>query len=234
MPRARSPARPASSAASAIPDGPTWRERLPEVIEAGVVGARRERAVLDVVAAPRRRSARRCRPSASRAARISLSASGRTSRIAFQKSEHRHAALLDVPHAGRDGAAGPGHARHLTHALVGIGHERDHEARQRRVERRVVPRQRFRQRLRARRRRGRARGTPRRTAASDRQRRRCSAPARAASSAVSPPGPQPTSRTRVPAAHRRRRTSRPPASRVATHEAVVVLGGRGELHRARP
>ena len=57
------------------------------------------------------------------------------------------------------------------------------------------------------------------------------ADARDASSRVSPPGPQPTSSARMPAAHpggvgELRRQPRD----VAAHEAVVVLGGSGELH----
>ena len=59
-----------------------------------------------------------------------------------------------------------------------------------------------------------------------------SAPVRATSSCASPPGPQPTSRTRMPDRHAGRIGERHgERRRVAPHEAVVVLGRGDELHR---
>ena len=184
-----------------FPDGPTLCVNGSQKSSKPLWSARAvELAVLDVLQARQRRSAPRCRPAGSRPLAARRSTSGRTSRIAFQKvrsivmppSSMSHMQAATVP---------PGRVtRAISRTpLSGIAHERDHKAGQRRVERRVVPRQRFRHAFAHVGSGTRAHGTPPRTAGLDRPRRRSPLPTRAASSTVSPPGPQPTSRTRAPA-----------------------------------
>ena len=148
------------------------------------------------------------------------------------RAQHRHPAARDVPHARGHDPAGPRDPRHLARARSRVAHERHHERGQRGVEAVVLERQRPPRCRRARRRPGCAPGWRRRTARADRSRPRGPRRRRAASSCVSPPGPQPTSSTRIPASRPRRRRARPRASERSAHEAVVVLGGRGELHAA--
>ena len=114
---------------------------------------------------------------------------------------------------------------------VGVAHERDHERGERGVERAVVPRQLLGARPRARRRPGCASRQASANCSAGSIAATWSAPSRAASSRVSPPGPQPTSSARMPGCDPGRVGERDRERRdVAAHEAVVVLGGRGELH----
>jgi hypothetical protein len=109
----------------------------------------------------------------------------------------RPAVARVIPHAGRDRPARPGHPAHLPQALHRISHEMDDQLRQRGAERAVGERQLPGRRLPDVRswqtfpRRG-GNDADGSTALTD------SAPTRLANSAVSAPGPHPTSSTRWP------------------------------------
>jgi hypothetical protein len=53
--------------------------------------------------------------------------------------QHGHASCGDIPHARGDGATRAGYASHLPHALVGVAHEPDHQARECGIELAVGP-----------------------------------------------------------------------------------------------
>ena len=114
-----------------------------------------------------------------------------------ERPQHRHPAGGDVPHTGGDRAPGPRDARHLAHPAIGIAHEADDKRGERGVELPVRPGQRFRHPL--------ADVGARVALAARRHELRRRIDRRDVRSAeacdelrVSPPGPQPTSTTRLP------------------------------------
>ena len=168
----------------------------------------------------------RCRPSAARPRRR-IDLAHRLPEVA----QHRHPTPGDVPHARRHRP--PGRVTRAISLTPRSGSRmkpmtsEDSAASKRRVGPRAAPRPR----PRGRRRRDALTASGRELGAGSIA-ATFSPPTRAATSAASPPGPQPTSTTRMPARHPRRIGQRHrQCGRVAPHETVVVVGRPPELHR---
>src|SRR3954452_1790218 len=205
-------------------------ERAPEVVEAGVVRARDEDRLLDALEPRAPEPLGDVTVLDPRPHLLPDGAGVHGPHRGPERAQHRHAAARDVPHAERDRAARPGHPRHLTHPRVGVAHEADNERGERGVEGAVLPWQILRSAV------AHVGGGEARAAGLGELRRRIDrghplgaralhelaveAVRTAAHVEHAHPGPPPGG------VGERRRERR----QVAPHEAVVVLGGRGELH----
>ncbi len=117
------------------------RERLPEVVEVRVLGRGRQRPRLHVLEPGAAQQLRDLAVAHADTRLLALGLRVDRARRAPERAEHRHAAARDIPHAAGDDAARPRDARHLARARRGVAHEREHERAQRDVERAVLERQ---------------------------------------------------------------------------------------------
>src|SRR3954449_70426 len=172
--------------------GDAERERLPPVLERGVLDVHRDGAVDDVADSSRAKEVGQVAGPAAGTGRPSLDL--RIERLGSIPERTDRAAVGEVPHACGDDAAVPRPPRHLAEACDRIVHDVDHELGERRIEAASFERQILS-----------ARMTwtpgwrPRRAATNSSDGSTAvtrSGPALRASSAVSAPGPHPTSRTR--------------------------------------
>src|SRR5262249_4266413 len=112
--------------------GDAERERLPPVLERGVLDVRRDGTVDDVADSSRAKELGQVAGPAARADRTGLDL--RIERFGGIPERTDRAAVGEVPHACGDDAAVPGHPRHLAEACDRIVHDVDHELGERRIE----------------------------------------------------------------------------------------------------
>src|SRR5213593_1629198 len=112
--------------------GDAERERLPPVLERGVLDVHRDGAVDDVPDSSRAKEVGQVAGPAAGADRPSLDL--RIERLGGIPERTDRAAVGEVPHACGDAAAVPRHPRHLAEACDRIVHDVDHELGERRIE----------------------------------------------------------------------------------------------------
>src|SRR5216684_886573 len=112
--------------------GDAERERLPPVLERGVLDVHRDGAVDDVADSSRAKEVGQVAGPAAGADRPSLDL--RIERLGGIPERTDRAAVGEVPHACGDDAAVPRHPRHLAEARDRIVHDVDHELGERRIE----------------------------------------------------------------------------------------------------
>src|SRR6266576_3626690 len=112
--------------------GDAERERLPPVLEGGVLDVHRDGAVDDVADSGRAKEVGQVAGPAAGADRPSLDLG--IERLGRIPERTDRAAVGEVPHACGDDAAVPRHPRHLAEACDRIVHDVDHELGERRIE----------------------------------------------------------------------------------------------------